>query len=194
MTTPNDLPAQAVNATSFNYSVDQQVSVNAFIDIEINGEPVRFQITSRYNSTAEKIVKTTKASIEAFALIRAEYPKPSQPAQPAKSETVKAETTGTELQTLEVVKMETTPKPENKVELKLYAANHQYPDLYHNGTVEQVLAALSGTGLEWKREQLTVAASYDVKFLADWRNSEKLNKNGKPYKNIVNYRDTEAPF
>ncbi len=187
-------PTQAVNATSFNYSVDQQVSVNAFIDIEINGEPVRFQITSRYNSTAEKIVKTTKAAIEAFALIRAEYHKPSQPTQPAKSETAKAETPGTELQTLEVVKMETTPKPDNKVELKLYAANHQYPDLYHNGTVDQVLAALSATGLEWKREQLTVAASYDVKFLADWRNSEKLNKNGKPYKNIVNYRDSESPF
>ncbi len=74
-------PTQAVNPTSFNYSVDQQVSVNAFIDIDVNGEPVKFQITSRYNSTPEKIVKTTKAAIEAFAAIRAEYQRPEKPVQ-----------------------------------------------------------------------------------------------------------------
>ena len=69
-------PTQEVK-TSCNYAVDQQVSVNAFIDVDINGENVKFQITSRYNSTPEKIVKTTKAAIEAFAQIRAEYPRPA---------------------------------------------------------------------------------------------------------------------
>lgn len=68
-------PTQEVK-TSFNYAVEQQVSVNAFIDVEINGEAVKFQITSRYNSTPDKIVKTTKAAIEAFAQIRSEYPRP----------------------------------------------------------------------------------------------------------------------
>lgn len=73
-------PTQAVTPnTSFNYSVDQQVSVNAFIDVEVNGEPVKFQITSRYNSTAEKIVKTAKAAIDAYAQLRAEYQRPDKP-------------------------------------------------------------------------------------------------------------------
>lgn len=60
----------------FTYAVDQQVSVNAFFDVEINGEVVKMQITSRYNSSAEKIVKTTKALIDAYTTLRAEYAKP----------------------------------------------------------------------------------------------------------------------
>lgn len=92
------------------------------------------------------------------------------------------------LQTLLVAKVEVTPKPDNKVELKLYGENDKYPRLYHNGTVDQVLTALSVTGLDWKKEQLTVANSINAKFYADWRNSEKLNSNGKPYKNIQGYR------
>ena len=75
-------PTQAVKSEmEFMYQVDQQVSVNAFIDIDINGESVRFQITNRYNSSAEKIVKTTTAAIEAFTALRAQYPRSVQPPQ-----------------------------------------------------------------------------------------------------------------
>lgn len=75
-------PTQEVkNEMEFTYSVDQQVSVNAFIDVDVNGEAVKFQITSRYNSTPEKIVKTTKAAIEAFSQLRTEYQRPSAPAK-----------------------------------------------------------------------------------------------------------------
>jgi hypothetical protein len=67
----------------YHYQVDQQVSVNAFLDTEIDGETVRFQITSRYGSTPEKIVKTTKANIEAFRALRQEFPRQFAPvAQP----------------------------------------------------------------------------------------------------------------
>ena len=80
-------PTQAVKSEmDFIYQVDQQVSVNAFIDIDINGEPVRFQITNRYNSSAEKIVKTTTAAIEAFAALRAQYPRSVQIPQPKPAE------------------------------------------------------------------------------------------------------------
>jgi hypothetical protein len=83
-------PTQAQKPTeqNFTYAVDQQVSVNAFFDAELNGENVRFQITSRYNSTAEKIVKTTQAAIEAFKLLRTEYPRTERmpaPAQPVQA-------------------------------------------------------------------------------------------------------------
>jgi len=72
-------PTQAVKQEmEFTYSVDQQVSVNAFIDIDINGEAVRFQITNRYNSNPEKIVKTTQAAIEAFTALRTQYPRSVQ--------------------------------------------------------------------------------------------------------------------
>jgi hypothetical protein len=171
----------------FVYAVDQQVSVNAFLDVTVNGENVRLQITSRYNSSPEKIVKTTKALIDAYVLLREEYPKSEIPTKQASNEpTYHPVDEGT--QTLLVARVEVTPKPDNKVELKLYGENDKYPRLYHNGTVDQVLTALSVTDLDWKKEQLTVANSINAKFYADWRNSEKLNSNGKPYKNIVGYR------
>jgi hypothetical protein len=70
----------------YHYQVDQQVSVNSFIDIDINGENVRFQVTSRYGATPEKIVKTTKAEIDAYILLRQEYPRtliaPPAPSEP----------------------------------------------------------------------------------------------------------------
>ena len=79
-------PTQAVKEMEFTYAVDQQVSVNAFFDVELNGEVVKFQITSRYNSSADKIVKTTKAAIEAFIVLRSEYAKPAQSAPAPRQE------------------------------------------------------------------------------------------------------------
>ena len=70
MTTPD------VTQQQFVYHTDQQVSVNAFIDIDVDGETVKFQVTSRYASTPEKIAKTTQAAIEAFRSLRATYPRP----------------------------------------------------------------------------------------------------------------------
>ena len=58
-----------------NYNIDQKVSINAFFDVDINGEPVRFQVTSRYHATPEEIAKTTEAGIEAFTLLRQKYPR-----------------------------------------------------------------------------------------------------------------------
>lgn len=98
----------------------------------------------------------------------------------------------TGINTLEVVKLEVTPKPDNKVELKLYGAGHKYPDLYHNGAVEQVLNALSLSGFDFTADHMRVAQTFDVNFFADWRNSEKLNKNNVPYKNVVGYRAIDA--
>lgn len=66
----------------FHYQVDQQVSVNSFIDIEVEGETVRFQVTSRYGSTPEKIIKTARANIEAYTLLRQEFPRNFLPPPP----------------------------------------------------------------------------------------------------------------
>lgn len=60
---------------SYHYQTDQQVSVNAYFDTEVGGETVRFQITNRYGASTEKIVRTVKAAIEAYAALRAEFPR-----------------------------------------------------------------------------------------------------------------------
>ena len=59
----------------YHYQVDQQVSVNSFLDVEVGGENVRFQVTNRYGATPEKIVKTVRANIEAFAILRETFPR-----------------------------------------------------------------------------------------------------------------------
>jgi hypothetical protein len=68
------------------YQVDQQVSVNAFIDVDVNGENVRFQITNRYGASPEKVIRTTQAAIEAYIAIRQQFPRtliaPPAPQEP----------------------------------------------------------------------------------------------------------------
>ncbi len=60
---------------SYHYQTDQQVSINGYFDVEINGETVKFQVTNRYGASPEKIVKTVKAAIDAFAMLRQEFPR-----------------------------------------------------------------------------------------------------------------------
>jgi hypothetical protein len=59
------------------YHTDQLASVNAFLDVDIDGEVVRFQVTSRYHASPEKIAATTKAAIEALKQLRKDYPRPN---------------------------------------------------------------------------------------------------------------------
>ena len=73
----------------YHYNVDQQVSVNAFMEVNIDGEAVRFQVTSRYGSTPEKIARTVHATIDAYRLLRQEYPRQliqPPPAEPQDTE------------------------------------------------------------------------------------------------------------
>jgi predicted ester cyclase len=59
----------------YHYQVDQQVSVNSFLDVPIDGETVRFQVTNRYGASPEKIVKTVRANIEAYTILRQAFPR-----------------------------------------------------------------------------------------------------------------------
>jgi hypothetical protein len=190
------------------YQVDQQVSVNAFFDASIDAETVRFQVTSRYGSTPEKIVKTTEAAIEAYKLLRAAYPLPAAPAKtaaPASSPaappappapaTQKANV-DTGVNTMAIKKMTVAPQADGKVKIGLYADGHKFPDLYMSLGLDATLKTLAGTGLEWTAEHLSAVAEFNVDFLADWRNSDKLNGKGNPYKNVIALRSTEEalPF
>lgn len=160
------------------------------IDVKASGDTTALAADDLYAGIAHGIEKY------GWVLEQAGAPKPKQEATtttPVPQSVVGAmPVIDTGINTLQVSKMVVTPKPDNKVELQLFEAGHKYADLYHNGTVAQVLTALSGTGLDWKEEHLKTANEFNVSFFADWRNSEKLNKNGKPYKNIVGYRAIDA--
>jgi hypothetical protein len=84
-------------------------------------------------------------------------------------------------------KLEIAPRADGKVDLKWYAPGHQYPDIYMTRTVAETLAALRPTG-EWLPEHLSKAEEYPVSHAVDYTLSAKLNKNNKPYKDIVAVR------
>ena len=67
------------------YHVDQEASANAYFDTELSGETVRIQVTARYGSSSEKIVKTVGALIDAYAVLRELYPRAiPAPAEPTR--------------------------------------------------------------------------------------------------------------
>ena len=183
--------SEPVTAKEFFQGFPEAPISDTFKWIDADGFEHMFTMRGYAASAVLKALAETRDAIKTQGgtfITAKQQPAQSQPA-PAGATPEKHDTS---LNTLEVVKMEVTPKPDNKVELKLYGEGHKYPDLYHNGTVDQVLLALQNTGAAWTAENLRVASSFDVNFYADWRNSEKLNQNGKPYQNIQGYRAT--PF
>lgn len=127
------------------YHTDQQVSVNAFIEVDLEGENVRFQVTSRYGSTPEKIIKTTQAAIEAYKAIRASYPLPKrEPRTTANTTEMNHEPSGESKYTPKPVQheglpegmeaykedfdeIEITPQPDEKVNVVFYRDGMKYP-------------------------------------------------------------------
>jgi hypothetical protein len=174
-------PTQEVKQ-EFTYAVDQQVSVNAFIDIDVNGENVRFQITNRYNSTAEKIVKVTEAAIEAFALLRTAHPKPVGTPAVVRSEAVQGEKKPFELKPVPAGELpeglpegiecfkddfdyfEITPQSDSKTSISFYKDNLKFPigariNKWKNENVLQALHALGGEFDLSKAAKVRVAGS-----------------------------------
>jgi hypothetical protein len=148
----------------YHYQVDQQVSVNAFFEADVEGETVKFQVTSRYGSTPEKIVKTTEAAIEAYKILRAAYPMPSHGIDFAKLNRERAEATGEkkfeqkpaaapeglpegEYFTDEFDYFIVEPQPDDKATVKFYKDNLKYPvganiNKWKNERVTQAIGSL----------------------------------------------------
>lgn len=91
---------------------------------------------------------------------------------------------GKAVETLLATKMEVTPKPDGKVELKFYGAGHKFPDIYANGSVENMVKLLAGNG-DWTAEHLAAANTYDSEFTIRYTLSAKLNSKGNPYKDVL---------
>lgn len=113
------------------------------------------------------------------ALIAAGVPAPIAPATPAP-----ATQATPQMFTMQIERMEITPRADGKVDAKFFQAGHQYPDLTTAKPPDALVAMLAQTG-QWTAAHFAAATQYPVKWIIEWVNSDKLNKNGKPYKNIV---------
>ena len=125
-------PSQETVKQEYRYQTDQQVSVNAYFDIDIDGEPVRLQITTRYGATAPKIVQTTEAEIEAYRLLRQAHPRPAAapkeaPAKVPQSEIPEGMPEGIELTKAEFDYVTIIPQPDNKASVDFYKDSLKWP-------------------------------------------------------------------
>lgn len=82
------------------------------------------------------------------------------------------------------VKMSVTPRTDGKSKVDFFEAGHKYPDISAVMSPEQLASMMQIVG-GWTPEHFKQMGTYEVKYAIQWRNSTTLNKNGKPYKNIV---------
>lgn len=59
------------------FNLDQAVSVNSFLDIQIDGVTEKLQVTTRAGATAEQITKVVNAHLDAVSQIRKAHPAPA---------------------------------------------------------------------------------------------------------------------
>lgn len=88
------------------------------------------------------------------------------------------------MQTIRAVKLQVEPRPDGKVNLNFFEAGHQYADIKATKTPSDAAILLQPLG-GWTPQHFAAAAEYAISAVIDWKPSENLNKNGKPYKNIV---------
>ena len=81
-------------------------------------------------------------------------------------------------------KMVITPRADGKVDIEFFAANHQYHDLKTTKTVDAAIAMLAPIA-PFTAANFSTAATYPVSINVRYVNSEKLNKAGNPYKDLV---------
>jgi hypothetical protein len=84
-------------------------------------------------------------------------------------------------------KMEVEPRADGKVNIKLYGSGHQFPDITKACAPEQAVSLFAETGA-WTVAHFAGAATYNVNVAVDYVLSEKLNKAGNPYKNIISIK------
>lgn len=117
---------------------------------------------------------------------------PSAPAPHPQSIVGNMPVQDTSINTMEIKRVKVEPQPDGKIKVSLFADGHKWPDLYMTQKLDATLKALAQTGYEWTPEFLSKVSEYDMSFYADWRNSDKLNSKGNPYKNIVAFRPLTA--
>jgi len=90
---------------------------------------------------------------------------------------------------LRIGKIKVTPEVKDgkpRIMVELFAGSHQYADIkkFFDNNSQASAAFAAVTSLDF-----SIAGEYTVDFIADYRNSEKMNTKGNPYKNLVNVRE-----
>jgi hypothetical protein len=88
------------------------------------------------------------------------------------------------IQYMAISKIKVVPGTDGKTQVDMYAEGHQYPDLKVKLTPAQLAGMFKATG-DWKPDHFEKVGEYGVNWSVSWKNSTNLNKNGKPYKNVV---------
>lgn len=88
------------------------------------------------------------------------------------------------IQYMAISKIKIVPGTDGKTQVDMFAEGHQYPDLKVKLTPAQLAGMFKATG-EWKPDHFERMGEYSVNWSVSWKNSTNLNKNGKPYKNVV---------
>jgi hypothetical protein len=147
---------------------EHMTTIRAWTATALQGEVVKF--TAKIAETGGKTAALPTA------------PKPAT----AKEQPV-ADANGT--MSASIAKIKVTPEVKDgkkRILVEMFEANHQWADIkaFFNDP-NQAAAAFSGvTQLDFSE-----AGEYQINFTADYRNSDKLNTKGKPYKNFVNARE-----
>lgn len=83
------------------------------------------------------------------------------------------------------VKMTTAPRADGKAEIAFFAQGDKFARIKMIGDPERCAQDLSKTAA-WTPQHLLTPATYaNIKYKISWRNSEKVNNQGKPYRNVV---------
>ena len=174
----------------YHYQVDQQVSVNAFLDIDILGETVRFQVTNRYGATPEKIIKTVKAEIEAYAALRQEFPRAivqPQPQKPTEPTYQPIDDGGNDLPDVKSFTAEKLVVDMHDSKFSFKVTGGQFTQ-FGVTVYDEVLKA---AGLKFDPSNAATVPNING-WRADW--IEYPAKNGKMYKKVTRLVPGKAPF
>lgn len=89
---------------------------------------------------------------------------------------------------MEIAKIKVEPQSDGRIVVNFMQKNHNFADIkaYYKTPANAVAAFVHVAGFD--EETFSKAGEFSLSCLADWRNSEKLNSKGNPYKNLVNLR------
>lgn len=86
--------------------------------------------------------------------------------------------------TFRCTKMQTTPRGDGKTKADFFETGHRYPDISAVMNPEGLVELLKATGA-WTVQHFQVAQEYQIAYDIQWQNSDRMNQNGRPYKNIM---------
>lgn len=155
---------------------DEQITLrgDSFAQIKESVDAARKYVSEHYTPRDANTVKAINTEPPTKA------PAPSSPVPVTAS-------TSAIVQTLAIVKFNVEPRQDGKVNLNFFGANHKYADIRSVKTPAEAAAMLQPTGA-WTPEHFSKLSEYTIDMLIDWRNSDKMNSRGQPYKNIVAIR------